>query len=107
MADMMHADRVRRLGSLPLCIPLEHCDIGEAMVDTGERFYITWGRRLDSEDAEWYIRKTLFRPIWVGDIELVLCRVDSPIGSWIATGLQLAHADGPAWEPVAKEVADG
>jgi hypothetical protein len=101
MSDMLQAERVRRLGGLPFCIAFQHCDIGEAITDSGERFYITWGRDLDSEDSEWYERKTMFRPIWVGVVELVLCPVDSDLGDWIVKGLRLT--DGPAWERVVKE----
>jgi len=101
--DMVHAMRVRRLGGLPTCIPMQHCDIGEAIDDFGDRYYITWGRDLESDDVAWYAARTCFRPIWVNRKELVLCRTDSPMGEWIRHGLEINVSDGPQWE----EVKDG
>jgi len=90
--------RRRRKGALPTAICLGHCDIAEAEDSDGKRWYMTWGRRLDSESAGWFAKHTGFRVV-CGD-ELLLWPVDSIAGRWIRHGLDAMDINGPEWEEV-------
>lgn len=101
----------RRLGSLPMCLPLGCCDIGEAILNDSRRVLITWGRNVpptgtaDSAGQHWFAHATSFQPVWLGaedgTCELILC--DSfgggELQEWIWSGLRISSADGPAWLP--------
>lgn len=106
-ADAVAAVRKRRLGTLPFCLALKCCDIGEAQSDSGVRYLTTWGLNLSASDQEWYVHNTQFHPIWMGaddgSCELILGCItnNDPMLQWIRDGLLLA--DNPAWE----EVSDG
>lgn len=58
--------KARRLGSLPAVLALNACDIGEAVLKTGETVTVTWGRNLAAEQQAWYLQNTALRPIWLG-----------------------------------------
>lgn len=56
----------RRLGSIPGCVALQSCDLGEAVVG-GTPMLVTWGRNLDKQTADWFAANTGFEPIDMGN----------------------------------------
>lgn len=111
-SETVRAVRVRRLGSLPGCLPLGCADIAEAVIkyDDGHvvRSLITWGRNINPEKQNWYSTGTAFTPVWcgsdAGDAELILgpSKGTDAFSQWILAGLELTAKDIP-WKEVSDE----
>lgn len=107
-ADAVVAVRKRRLGTLPFALALKCCDIGEARDNMGNPYITTWGLNLSPADQEWFVRETMFHPIWMGaddgSCELILGspRSSDALIDWVKDGLRLG--ENPAWEEVRNAV---
>ena len=53
------------IGCLPASRALNSASIGEATVN-GKLVYITWGRNLNKEEQEYYMKETTLQPIYTG-----------------------------------------
>lgn len=62
------ATHIRHHATPELAFALHACDIGEARLDDGRTVYMTWGRNLTREEAEWFAAKTFFEPVEVGSV---------------------------------------
>lgn len=49
---MKTATKYRFLGSIPGCVELACCDVGEAILEDGSKVTTTWGRNLIKREAE-------------------------------------------------------
>ncbi len=58
--------RIRHIGTLPGCIALTACDLGEADLPDGQRLHITWGRNLTESQRAEFANQTTFDCVKVG-----------------------------------------
>ena len=56
----------RFLGTPPGHIAMGGSAVGEATLEDGSKVTITWGRNIDREEQEWYLKHTGFQPIHIG-----------------------------------------
>ncbi len=102
----VRAVAVRRLGSLPLCLPFGARDVGEAKLVDGRRVLITWGANIGQESQFWAAHHSIFQPIWCGAdsgaCEYILGEVSEsrPDLEWVWAGLRISHEDERTWRPV-------
>jgi hypothetical protein len=105
-SSAVRAVAVRRLGSLPLCVPLRVCDVGEAKLADGRRVLITWGAHATPESQFWAAHHTVFQPIWCGAndgaCEYILGEMNEsrPDLEWVWAGLRISQEDERTWLPV-------
>jgi len=105
-SSALRAIAKRRIGSLPLAIALNCCDVGEAKLADGRRVLVTWGRNLTREEQFWFAHQTSFTPVWLGadggQCELVIGETfgSSDPEEWLWLGIRIERAGDVNWIPV-------